>query len=124
MAKRSLIAVALIPIGVSLAVATVGARGSEPSPYGAWAPGISSPMAAANALPTVTAISGKLNFIVSRAASATGGQPSTALTSVRLLRSNLGTTSVDLFAFRPMTEPRGASSFGDASRLARPHVNP
>jgi hypothetical protein len=71
--------------------------------YGDWAPGNSGSVKALSRLPAPANVPADVLSIVRRTASVTGGDEAVAVTSLRLLRSNLGVTHSDFYAFRPST---------------------
>ena len=69
--------------------------------YGDWAPGNSGAVDALSRLPAPAHVPADVLLDVRRMASATGGSEAVAVASLRLLRSNLGVTHSDFYAFRP-----------------------
>lgn len=76
-----------------------GLSASGQDPYGAWAPNINQ-LAAARSLPVVAA-STALASAVDRSSSATGGDPATALNTLRRLASNLGSSRASIYVYAP-----------------------
>ena len=69
--------------------------------YGSWAPGNSGSVGALSRLPAQAHVPAGVLAVVRRAASVTGGDEATAVTSLRLLRSDLGALHSDFYAFDP-----------------------
>jgi hypothetical protein len=69
--------------------------------YGDWAPGNSGSVGALSRLPAQAKVPADVLSTVRSMASATGGNEAVAVASLRLLRSNLGVTHSDFYAFRP-----------------------
>lgn len=92
----------LFCVGTALALAarSTSVRHSVAPGYGNWAPNLNL-LAAARALPVVVAPGAQLASAVQHSASATGGDPSTALATLRLLRGDLGATHAGLYAYAP-----------------------
>jgi hypothetical protein len=71
--------------------------------YGDWAPGNSGSVGAMSRLPAPAKVPADVLSVIRETASATGGDAAVAVGSLRLLRSNLGVTHSDFYAFRPST---------------------
>jgi hypothetical protein len=69
--------------------------------YGAWAPGNAGSVGAMSRLPAQANVPADVLSVIRETASATGGDGAVAVASLRLLRSNLGVTHSDFYAFRP-----------------------
>jgi hypothetical protein len=69
--------------------------------YGDWAPGNSGSVGAMSRLPAPARVPADVLSVVQQIASGTGGDTAVAVASLRLLRSNLGVTHSDFYAFRP-----------------------
>jgi hypothetical protein len=106
MTSRRTIAVA---VALAAGVLTAGAsavgllRYGSPTgqKFGDWAPGNSGSVGAMSRLPAPANVPADVLSVVRGTASATGGDPAIAVASLRLLRSNLGVTHGDFYAFRP-----------------------
>src|SRR5947209_1613129 len=84
--------------GVAITLAARSASGEHRMGlgYGEWAPSLSV-LSQARVLPTVQTPAPSLVTVVRHSATVTGGNPSTALASLRLLRSNLGAGHAGLY---------------------------
>src|SRR2546423_15042317 len=69
--------------------------------YGAWAPGNSGSVGAMSRLPAQANVPPDVLSVVRDTASATGGDAAVPAASLRPLRSKLGVTHSDCYAFRP-----------------------
>lgn len=101
--KRAQLAVGGAAVAVALAatIAVVAAQGSDAPTYGTWAPGTSAPISATATIPAATSPPAALAADVATSISAMGGNAQAATHSLRLLRSALGATRSDLYAYSP-----------------------
>ena len=102
-ARRRWIAVlacVLLVGAVSSAAGAVARLGAQDGTYAAWAPGKAAPVAAIDALSPATRPSA-VDEAVGRMAKATGGDPSTAVETIRVVRADIGTDHSTLYAFKP-----------------------
>jgi hypothetical protein len=98
------IAAALVAGVLAAGASAVGVlRYGSPSgdKYGSWAPGNTGSVGAMTRLPVQSNLPAAVLSVVRRTASVTGGDEAVAVASLRLLRSNLGVTHSDFYAFRP-----------------------
>jgi hypothetical protein len=100
--RRTIAVVAALAGAVVLAASLLGQGESnlEPSPFGAWAPGIAAPVPAFQRAPRVRGPA-TVRRDVRRLALRSGGDPELALRTLRVLRSNLGLEGRSLYAFAP-----------------------
>jgi hypothetical protein len=98
--RRRLVALTavLAAVGVAAFFGTA-ARSSGPPPSGGWAPGKAAPLTAAMELPVVAAPPAQLAADIGASASIVGGSSDQALSTLRLVRSDLGATHSDLYIY-------------------------
>lgn len=97
---RTTALVMLCCVAAVLAVTSRDASADQSPVYGSWAPSLAN-LSEAGKLPVVTAPGGELAAVIQKTASATGGDPSVALSTLRLLRSDLGVTHAALYTYAP-----------------------
>jgi hypothetical protein len=107
MRRRRTIVVLLgtIFIGGTLALAAsalgVDVLPSQSAHYGDWAPGITAPVGAVDRVPAEAGAPADVLENVRKMAAATGGDPATAVATLRKPRSNLGVSRESLYVFKP-----------------------
>jgi len=103
--KKAIVIVAALVAGVLVAGASaVGVlRYGSPTgaKYGAWAPGNSGSVGAMARLPAPANVPDDVVAATRHMASVTGGDPAVAVASLRKLRTGLGVTDSDFYAFHP-----------------------
>jgi hypothetical protein len=102
--KKLLFALVLAAAAASTAAGVLAAVGSAPHPP----PGVSAGVSSLDRLPAVATLPPRVAHFVDVAAGARGMDPEQAKIRVRELRTNLGTTGADVYAFE---SSRGAACF-------------
>jgi hypothetical protein len=101
--KKLVFALVVLAAAASTAAGVLAAMGSAPPP-----PGVSAGVSSLERLPAVATLPPRVAHFVDVAASARGMDPAQAKTRVRELRTDLGTTHADVYAF---ASSRGAACF-------------
>lgn len=103
--KKTIVVAAVVAMGVmtagASAVGVLRYASSTGEKYGSWAPGNSGDVGAMSRLPAQTNVPDDVAAVVRRMASVTGGDAAVAVASLRRLRSGLGVSGSEFYAFRP-----------------------